>query len=122
VEKSREANEQYAKLMTSIHATPKVSQRSLTCRPLFTSDRHPDYQTAPVEFRTAKSTSTPSGTASGKPSPLQETAQQEQSPSLDSSATVGDDKALKPATTVPTTVKPAATKAKPAAKRGLKRL
>lgn len=144
-ESSSLTNGQYANLMTSIHATPKVS---LT-RYIFPSASDNLHQLPPPEFRNTPSSSskiTPSQqlapsasharppnstsstpscstnttTTSSKPAPLQAHASQEQSPSLDQLPTF--EKPLKPVTTTkipPTT----AGKAVPTkAKRGLKRL
>ncbi|WVF68967.1 hypothetical protein IAT40_003741 [Kwoniella sp. CBS 6097] len=99
-----EGYSKYAKLMTSIHATPKI---------------------VPLEFRNSAPNSTTSNNTS-KPTPLGAIVTQEQSPSLESSAIVGDiQKVLKPATvTKPRTAgtEGAKTNAASKAKRGAKRL
>ncbi|WWC62758.1 uncharacterized protein I303_105355 [Kwoniella dejecticola CBS 10117] len=104
----------YAKLMTSIHATPKQP---------------------PVEFRntnpppsnTATATTT-KPVSSGKPTPLGTNVKQDPSPLIEQGPTVGEDlKILKPiaSASVPTTKVPvgaAKTAAASKAKRGAKRL
>ncbi|OCF37191.1 ubiquitin-conjugating enzyme E2 S [Kwoniella heveanensis BCC8398] len=74
-----EGYSKYAKLMTSIHATPK---------------------TIPAELRNTTTSSNTMSSGTTKPTPLGAIVTQEQSPSLDSPAIMGDiQKVLKPVTT-----------------------
>ncbi|WVW84843.1 hypothetical protein I302_106878 [Kwoniella bestiolae CBS 10118] len=102
----------YAKLMTGIHATPKLP---------------------PPEFRNTSTTAASAATArpvsSGKPTPLGTNVKQDPSPVIEQSAVVGDDtaKVLKPvaSATASSTKIPATgpkTTAASKAKRGAKRL
>ncbi|WVQ96483.1 hypothetical protein IAU59_003588 [Kwoniella sp. CBS 9459] len=100
-----EGYSKYAKLMTSIHATPK---------------------TVPAEFRNSANSNGSATTTTKTPTPLGAIMTQEQSPSLESSAIVGEiQKVLKPATiTKSRTAGTEASKTSAAskAKRGAKRL
>ncbi|GFZ45056.1 hypothetical protein JCM24511_02782 [Saitozyma sp. JCM 24511] len=125
----------YAKLMTSIHATPKLPPPEFR-NAASSSSSKPSSSSATLAPRppvsTSSATSSTTSASASKPTPLGMSYQQEQSPVVSNDGQVPDDLA-KEKTKVPTTtstasgsggagVKTVKTGAKPAAKRGLKRL
>ncbi|RSH90996.1 hypothetical protein EHS25_010172 [Saitozyma podzolica] len=124
----------YAKLMTSIHATPKLPPPEF--RNAAPSSSKPSTSSTTLAPRppvsTSSATSSTTSASTSKPTPLGMSYQQEQSPVVSNDGQVPDDLA-KEKTKAPTatatasgsgggSVKTVKTGAKPAAKRGLKRL
>ncbi|ORY25941.1 ubiquitin-conjugating enzyme/RWD-like protein [Naematelia encephala] len=112
----------YAKLITSIHATPKLPPpefRNTTSKTIPQASSSSNTHVIPsTSTRPPNSTSS---TTSSKPAPLQTRVDQEQSPVLPSTATM-DEKALKPATSTKVAGGTKTSTAASKAKRGLKRL
>ncbi|WVQ85073.1 hypothetical protein IAT38_007237 [Cryptococcus sp. DSM 104549] len=121
-----EGYSKYARLMTSIHATPKISPPEF--RGATSTPSSPSKLPHATSLNTTRSTASVSSTSSvtGKPTPLGTNVRQEQSPVAGQAPRFGDDtgKVLKPAATTKAQVAAGAAKTAAAskAKRGMKRL